>query len=88
MIKRVELNRLVVATLKNSAEMVRANTLYANLRNSCPDVLQNERVRGFRSFVKILNQFDNVIAVGPGVKQYTYIEKSAHDSSPKTKHCR
>lgn len=71
MIERKELNKLVVATL-DSSESLKAVQLYDLLRRENGDVLRQDKVKGFRSFVKVLNQFAEIrTEAGTGVKQYT-----------------
>lgn len=72
MIERKELNRLVVATLEDTGESLKAVQLYDLLRNGeHSEVLRQDKVRGFRSFVKVLNQFAEIKQAGSGVKQYS-----------------
>ena len=64
------LSMLVVATL-DSGGTLKAVQLYGQLQSEHPDVLRREKVRGFRSFVKILNQLPDIAQEsGSGVKQY------------------
>jgi hypothetical protein len=63
MIERRRLQRLVVSTLHENGEM-RARELYSVLVVQQPSVLREEKVRGFRSFCKIINTFSGVRNVG------------------------
>jgi hypothetical protein len=75
MLERKELNRLVVATLITSHAPTRANELYNTIREKHIEILRDQQVRGFRSFVKILNTFEEVRQKPQtGIKLY-YIAK-------------
>jgi len=58
-------------TLTQSECSINASQLYNEIREKDPLVLRIERVRGFRSFVKILNSFDEIQPMGSGVKTYS-----------------
>jgi hypothetical protein len=69
-IKRPELNRLVVACLTTNHSQ-RAIEIYEEIRHNDPVIFRHEKVKSFRSFVKILNQFDEIKQQGTGIKVYT-----------------
>jgi len=54
---------------KNDIDL-KACTLYENIRIKSPSVLREEKVRSFRSFVKVINSFENIESVGTGIKKY------------------
>lgn len=70
MIERKEVNRLVVATMGCSDCTWSAVQLYDVLRQDYSSVLRQERVRGFRSFVKIMNQSPLIGSEGTHTKKY------------------
>jgi len=72
--RRENLNKLVILTLQKTDIELRARQLYECIKYDQPDIFREEKVRGFRSFVKIINSFKDVKAVGVGVKKYI-IEK-------------
>jgi len=67
---RENLNKLVILTLQKTEIELKARQIYEFIRYNQPDILREEKVRGFRSFVKIINSFSEVKAVGIGVKKY------------------
>jgi hypothetical protein len=69
MIERDRLNRLVVGTISDNGNL-RAIQIYEIIRSADPRILIEEKVRGFRSFVKIINQFPDVEHVGTFQKEY------------------
>lgn len=69
--ERKQLNKLVIATLQVSNTALRATELYDKFRRESPQVLRTEQVHCFRSFVKVVNSFDGVVAVGSNIKRYT-----------------
>lgn len=71
---RENLNKLVILTLQKTEIELKARQIYEFIRYNQPDILREEKVRGFRSFVKIINSFSDVKAIGTGVKKYI-IEK-------------
>jgi hypothetical protein len=72
MIERQQLKCLVVATLDRATGTMKAVQLYNEISINSPEILRREKVRGFRSFVKCINQFEEVVqADGSGVKHYT-----------------
>ena len=75
MIERKALNRLVVATLRENDEGMRAIEIYDTIRFERPEVLRTERVSGFRGFVKVINSFEQVKSLGTGVKIYVLQKK-------------
>lgn len=72
--ERKHLNRLVVMTLQETDTNLKARQIYEQIRTDNPKVMRKESVKGFRSFVKIINSFEQVKQIGSGVKRYT-IEK-------------
>jgi hypothetical protein len=70
MIERKELHRLVISTIQDSSGTLKAVQLYEELRVEHPKVLKDESVRGFKSFVQILNTIPEVRPIGKGVKFY------------------
>jgi hypothetical protein len=71
MLRREELNRLVITTLSISSSNLKASEIYGQILVEHPEILRDERVRGFRSFVKILNQFPEVKPNGCGILTYS-----------------
>lgn len=71
MIKREELNKLVVKTLDKNP--LRAIDLYESIERENPRIFRQEKVRGFKSFVKILGHFPEVKQVSDKgiLKKYT-----------------
>lgn len=69
MIKREGLNRLVVATLQVT-DSLPAAVIFKEIASQDPKLFRIERVRSFKSFVKILNSFPEVQPQGRGVKTY------------------
>jgi len=75
MIKRTELNRLVVLTLEFHKEGLSARSLYNIFTEEYPSVLKRERVDGFKSFTMILPSL-NVKKVGTRNKiKYVKLER-------------
>jgi hypothetical protein len=69
--KRKNLNALVVATLGSSPVALKAMTIYDKIRMSNPKMMSREKVGGFLSFVKVLNQFGDVRQVNDsGIRRY------------------
>lgn len=64
MIRRKQLNKLVVTTLKKSGFEPTASQIYCMIKRDHPCILRKERVPTFRSFVKVLGYFSQVEAVG------------------------
>ena len=58
--KKVELNKLVVATLGKTPWNPTARQLFREVRDESPNLVR----KGFRSFVKIINQYENVCSAG------------------------
>jgi len=71
MIERKELNKLVVLTLTDNQSSLKASQLYEQIKKEEPSIMREERVRGFKSFVKIINSFKGIKPIGSGVKRYT-----------------
>jgi hypothetical protein len=70
MIQRKVLNELVVLTLGRCDEPVRACELYEMIKHDNVDILRIEKVRGFRSFAKIVSSFSNVSVSGEPFRFY------------------
>jgi len=66
--KREKLNKLIILELSQST--LKANALYNHIRNKDPTILREEHVKSFRSFVKVINSFGEVEALGNRVKVY------------------
>jgi cell fate (sporulation/competence/biofilm development) regulator YlbF (YheA/YmcA/DUF963 family) len=58
-------------TLSHCGVSPKASELYDQLKNEKQEILRDESVRGFRSFVKIINSFEQIEFSGSGVKRYT-----------------
>jgi len=71
MIERKQLNRLVVATLRKDNSGLKAIQIYNLIRKDNSSLLRQEHVKSFRSFVKVINQFQKVKQIGSGVKLYS-----------------
>jgi hypothetical protein len=69
MIRREKVHKLVVATLEVTGEKSAAQ-LYGVLSTSSPRLMREEKVRGFKSFVKIINMFPEIEYKGNGTKIY------------------
>jgi len=68
--ERKNLNKLLVSTLSVSTTPPRASELYYQIREENPSIFREESVKGFRSFVKIINSFTEIEGVGTGIKCY------------------
>jgi len=68
--QRKKLHKLVIMELKGTEINLRASTLYQQIRETNPSILREEGVGSFRSFVKVINSFHNIEAIGTGVKRY------------------
>ena len=66
--ERKELSKLVLMTLSN--QRLKAIEIYSHIKYNNPHVLRTEKVRGFKSFVKIINSFDRIQGEGKGTKTY------------------
>lgn len=51
--------------------LCKASMIYQQLQQSHPQILRTEKVKGFRSFVKIIGSFDKIEPIGSGIKRYT-----------------
>ena len=71
MLERKKLNKLVILTLSRSEIPPKASQSYEQIKEAKPLLLRQESVRGFRSFIKILNSFEQIEQRGCGVKQYS-----------------
>ena len=69
--ERKRLNKLVILTLGTTNAELKASQLYEVIKVTDPSILRDERVKGFRSFVKVINSFELVRATGSGTKKYT-----------------
>jgi hypothetical protein len=76
MIEREKLRGLVIATLDKATGSMKAVQLYGEIQSNHPGELRGERVRGFYSFVKCINQFDEVVQVKKaGEREYALAKK-------------
>jgi transposase-like protein len=71
MLERKKLNKLVVFTIKHSDNNPIASQIYDAIKERKPEILRLETVRSFRSFVKIINSFDQIEGIGSRVKKYS-----------------
>lgn len=71
MLERKELKELVVMTLENSEIHPKASALYQHIKEINPGIMREERVKSFRSFVKVINSFEEIKIQGSGVKVYS-----------------
>jgi hypothetical protein len=67
---RTRLNQLVVGML-SKGEPPTARQLYEELRIEQPRIIVEEHVKGFKSFVKIINSFETVKVIGIRTRRYT-----------------
>ena len=74
MIKRDELNKMVVMTLNTMNCEVRASILYDSIKQGDPKILRREQIMGYRSFCKIINTFDGIEST-PNKPKFYWIEK-------------
>jgi hypothetical protein len=65
LIRREELNKLVVFTLEAMPTPPRASELYDVIRIANPHILKSERANTFRSFVQVIHQFEEILIL-PG----------------------
>jgi hypothetical protein len=70
MLKRKKLHKLVIAVLDCSQKQPRAIELYELVKMKDEAILREQSVGSFRSFVKVINMYPDIQAVGSGVKQY------------------
>jgi len=70
MIKRKELNKLVVVMISNRQSPPTAKELYISARQE-RGIFQQEKVRGFKSFIKIINTFPQIQPLGQSPRVYT-----------------
>lgn len=71
MLERKKLNKLVVMTLSSSNNNQKASEIYETIKETQPEILREETVRSFKSFVKIINSFQEIEATGTCIKQYS-----------------
>jgi hypothetical protein len=64
MIQRKELNKLVVIFINSSKSYPTARELYQDIKEEHKQIIHQERVRGFKSFVKIINSFKEIQPIG------------------------
>jgi len=75
MLERKKLNKLVIMTLSHNKIAPLASELFTQIRAKDVtlrrSILREEQVASFRSFVKVLNSFDEVQASGVRFKRYS-----------------
>jgi hypothetical protein len=63
--KRKELNKFVMIVINGcGSEPPCAREIYEKIKDDNPQIIREEKVRGFKSFVKILNSFKEIKPVG------------------------
>ena len=70
--KREKLNKLVVMILDTSNSPQTARQMYDNIRFEQPNILKQEHISTFKSFVAVVRAFSEVKAKGFQGKMRTY----------------
>ena len=72
MIKREELHRLVFVILetKERENLPTARQLYEEVKDKEPQIIREEHIKSFKSFVKVVNSFTGIECMGNPPRVY------------------
>lgn len=71
MIKRQTLNKLVMFTINSMPSHPTASQIYDTIKNQDDMFLKKQRVKSFKSFVKIINSFEEIKGKGSPLMVYS-----------------